>query len=106
MSHNDAHVSAHATSPAAAHAHPPYMKVFFFLVFLTIVEVAIPFTMTGSKGLATTLLLVISVVKILTIARYFMHLKFDAKILGLIACAPLVCASIMSFVLLWDNAII
>lgn len=105
MSHNDSHAHAH-TTPAAAHAHPPYMMVFFFLVALTVVEVAIPFAMTSSKGLAATLLIVISVVKILTIARYFMHLKFDAKVLGLIACAPLVCASIMSFVLLWDNCVI
>lgn len=103
MSHAETH--SHTTS-AAEHTHPPYTKVFLFLVALTFIEVAIPFTMTGSKGLAAALLIIISVVKILTIARYFMHLKFDAKILGLIACAPLVCASIMSFVLLWDNAIL
>jgi caa(3)-type oxidase subunit IV len=79
------------------------MKVFFFLVALTIVEVAIPFVLSSNKGLAVTLLISISVVKILTIARYFMHLKFDARVLGLVACAPLVCASIMSIALLWDN---
>ncbi|MSR75630.1 MAG: hypothetical protein EXS14_09215 [Planctomycetes bacterium] len=98
MSHQD-----HAHPAATAHAHPPYLKVFALLVALTVVEVVVPFVLTGSRGIAATLLIVISVVKILFIARYFMHLKFDAKILGLVACAPLVCASILSFVLLWDH---
>lgn len=92
---------AHADN--AVHTHPPYMKVFAFLVALTVVEVAIPFLLKESHGLAVTLLLVISVVKILAIARYFMHLKFDARLLGLVACAPLVCASILTFVLLWEH---
>lgn len=94
---------AHSHGAEEAHTHPPYMKIFAILVALTIVEVLIPFTLHANRGLAATLLIVISVVKILFIARYFMHLKFDARILGLVACAPLVCASIMSIALLWDN---
>ncbi len=92
----------HADAGAVAHTHPPYMKIFALLVALTVIEVVIPFAMKGNHGLAVTLLIAISVVKILYIARYFMHLKFEARILGLVACAPLLCASILAFVLLWE----
>lgn len=90
------------THAAEGHTHPPYMKVFWILATLTIVELVVPFLFTAQPSIGLTILIVIAVWKILYIGRYFMHLKFDNRVLGMIACTPAVLASIMALGLLMD----
>jgi len=82
------------------HWHPPYWQIFGILLALTAVEMGLAFFPLRSLGIA--LMVVVAIAKILYIARYFMHLKFDARILLLVACSPLVFASFMIFYLLLD----
>ena len=83
------------------HWHPPYWRIFVILLALTAIEMGLAI-FPGPKWMAVSLMIVIAIVKIAYIARYFMHLKFDQKVLGAIACAPLLFASCMIFYLLLE----
>lgn len=75
-----------------------YLKIFGALFVLTAVEVVL-----SQIGLPYVLmvvtLIVMALVKAGLVAIYFMHLKFEAKFLSVIAYAPLVVASILIFLL-------
>lgn len=71
-----------------------YLKIFAALFVLTIIEVAIaqvgiPYTML------VILLVALALVKAGLVAVYFMHLKYEARFLSIIAYTPLVVASIL-----------
>jgi len=88
----NAHISAHA----AEHSHVrDYIVIFLSLTCLTILEVAITFTAL-SPFMLTSILLILAFVKAFLVAWYFMHLKYDAKFLAVIAAVPafLVCIAI------------
>jgi len=76
------------------HAHPNYMAVFVALIILTGIEVAL-----AQAGLNHTmmviLLVALALIKAGLVAQYFMHLKYDAKFLSVIAYVPIVVASIL-----------
>lgn len=75
-----------------------YLKIFAALFVLTVVEVVI--SQTGIPKTAMIILLVaLALVKAGLVAVYFMHLKYDAKFLSVIAYAPLVVASILIIML-------
>lgn len=78
-----------------AHVHPPYMKVFAILATLTLIELFIPPLIGETVWLAVSLLVIIAIWKMVLIMGQFMHLKYDARILLLIAGTPAVLASIM-----------
>ena len=70
-----------------AHKAPNYMAIFWWLLGLTIAELAVaymhlpkPLTIGGLVGLA--------IAKASLVAMYFMHLKFERRTLGLIALTP------------------
>jgi caa(3)-type oxidase subunit IV len=86
------------------HAHPPYTKIFIWLAALTIVELVVPFVLASQMGIAVGILIAIAIWKILLIIRYFMHLKYDARLLGFIASTPAMLASILAIGLLLDYA--
>ncbi|MEI8134657.1 MAG: cytochrome C oxidase subunit IV family protein [bacterium] len=71
-----------------------YMKIFGALAVLTIVEVIL-----SQSGMSHTpmvvLLIAFALVKAGLVAMYFMHLKYDAKFLSVIAYSPLIVASIL-----------
>jgi cytochrome c oxidase subunit 4 len=92
-----------ATDATAAHAHhPPYMRIFYWLAGLTAVEIALPFVLHASKAILVTLLILIAIWKMLLILRFFMHLKFDALVLSIVAATPAILASILAIGLLLD----
>lgn len=95
---------AHEGGEAAHAHHPPYMKIFMVLSALTLVELVIPPMFQANPGIGVAILIGIAIWKIILIIRYFMHLKFDARMLGMIACTPAVLASIMALGLLLDYA--
>src|SRR5262245_13188875 len=100
--HGPATASEHVAAEAHA-VHPPYIKVFTILAALTLVELIIPSMFKAKPGIGVTLLIAIAIWKITLIIRYFMHLKFDARLLALIASTPATLASVMAIGLLSDN---
>lgn len=67
-----------------AHSHPApstFYRIAAILFVITAIEFAIVY-LEGLQALILAVLAVLSVVKFALVAAYFMHLKFDAKILG------------------------
>ena len=87
----------------AEHHEPNYMGVFWWLVILTAGEIGViylPFA-----PLAIGILLVgFALSKATLVALYFMHLKFEKPILGLIALTPLILCVFLTLMLLPDLA--
>ena len=69
-------MSAHSAEEHADHGSGLYMKVWFTLIALTLLEVFLAY-----KGMAVllmlTILMALSVIKAGLIIAYFMHLKFE-----------------------------
>jgi cytochrome c oxidase subunit 4 len=86
---------------AGEHKHPNYMAIFWLLAVLTVVELVVVFLPFG-KMVNGTLLCALAVGKAAVVAMYFMHLKFEARTLGLIAITPLAIATLLVFVILPD----
>src|SRR6266480_6518323 len=86
----------------AAHKHPNYMAIFWFLAILTVVEIAVIY-MPLAKFTIGVLLCALALGKATLVAMYFMHLKFETRTLGMVAVTPLVIATLLIFVLLPDG---
>jgi cytochrome c oxidase subunit IV len=87
---------------AGEHKHPNYMAIFWTLAILTVVELGVVFLPFG-KVINGTLLCSLAVAKAAIVAGYFMHLRFEARTLGLIAVTPLAIATLLIFVLMPDH---
>jgi len=68
----------------ATHQHPNYMLIFWWLLGLTVLEVAVPMVITAQVP-KVALLVSMAVTKAVLVALYFMHLKFEKKLLGICA---------------------
>jgi cytochrome c oxidase subunit 4 len=86
----------------AAHKHPNYMAIFWWLAILTVIELAVVF-MPLTKLTIGVLLCALALGKAALVAAYFMHLKFETKTLTWIAFTPLAIATLLVFVLLPDG---
>ena len=86
----------------AAHKHPNYMAIFWWLAILTVVELAVVFMPLGKVTIGT-LLCALALGKAALVAAYFMHLKFETKTLTWIAFTPLAIAVLLIFVLMPDS---
>ncbi len=68
------------------HGHPSeltYVKIAMLLALITIVEVAIYYVeWFHTSGALVPTLIVLSAIKFYTVVSYFMHLKFDNKLLS------------------------
>ena len=84
------------------HKHPNYMAIFWYLAVLTVVEIAVIFMPVGKLTIGV-LLCALAVTKAGLVAMYFMHLRFEARTLGLIAVTPLAIATLLVFVILPDG---
>src|SRR2546426_11712262 len=70
----------------------PYVQVFGFLGLVTLIEVQIPSlgqTFRISETLQVVLLMSTAAVKAALVALYYMHLKYEPRILKLLPVAPL-----------------
>jgi cytochrome c oxidase subunit IV len=74
---------------AQAHSQPNYMGVFWWLLALTIAEVAVAYAHMP-KLIMVILLVGMAFTKAAMVALYFMHLKFERSTLTLIALTPLI----------------
>lgn len=78
---------------ALEHPKPNYMGVFVLLTVLTAVEVGITY-MHFAQWVMVLTLVILAIVKAGMVALYFMHLKYDNKVLTVIAGVPMVLLAI------------
>ena len=71
-----------------AHTEPNYMAVFWWLLALTVLEIAVIY-MPIARMIIVILLIGLALSKASLVGLYFMHLKFERFTLGLIALTPL-----------------
>ncbi|MBM4439914.1 MAG: cytochrome C oxidase subunit IV family protein [Candidatus Rokubacteria bacterium] len=86
----------------AAHKHPNYMAVFWWLAILTVVEIGVVFLPIG-KILIAVLLCAFAVAKAALVAAYFMHLKFETRTMTWIAVTPVAIAILLILVIMPDS---
>jgi caa(3)-type oxidase subunit IV len=86
---------------SASHSTSAYIKVFYVLLVLTIVEVAIVY-MGLPKILLVALLVILAVWKAALVAMHFMHLKFEKTTLALVAITPFVLCVFLILMLMPD----
>ena len=84
-----------------AHSASAYMKIFWILLVLTIVEVAIVY-LGLPKMLLAGLLVIFAVWKAALVAMHFMHLKFEKRTLAMVALVPFVLCVFLILMLLPD----
>ena len=83
------------------HTETNYMGVFWWLLVLTIAEIAVIYM--PIVRLAVVILLVsMAIPKAALVALYFMHLKFERRTLGLIALSPFVLCVFLILMLMPD----
>lgn len=86
---------------ATEHATSAYIKIFYVLLVLTIIEVSIVY-MGLPKMLLAALLVTFAVWKAALVAMHFMHLKFEKKTLAAVALAPFVLCVFLILMLMPD----
>jgi caa(3)-type oxidase subunit IV len=84
-----------------AHSTSAYIKIFWLLLVLTIVEVAIVY-LGLPRMLLVGLLVIFAVWKAALVAMHFMHLKFEKRTLAIVAIIPFVLCVFLSLMLLPD----
>jgi len=89
----------------STHEEPNYMKIFYWLCALTAIEILFALIPNGplySNWFQGFLLISTAVWKAALVALYFMHLKYEKRILGAIAMIPLVLMIVALIFLLND----
>ncbi len=86
---------------ATAHKAPNYLAIFWWLLALTILEIAVIYTPLARLVIGI-LLVGLALSKASLVALYFMHLKFEPRTLGVIALTPLFLCVLLVFALLPD----
>jgi cytochrome c oxidase subunit 4 len=86
---------------STTHSSAQYLKIFYILLVLTIVEVAIVY-LHLPKMLLASLLVIFAVWKAALVAMHFMHLKFEKKTLAVVALAPFILCLFLILMLLPD----
>ena len=86
---------------STTHSHPNYLRIFWILLVLTIVEVTVAYTGLP-KMLLVSLLIILAVWKAALVALHFMHLKFEATTLTMIALSPFILCVFLILMLLPD----
>src|SRR5689334_12312864 len=94
----------HGTTAPIPHHQLNYCPIFVALVVLTVVTVAVAFKRFESELVNVLLALLIASVKASLVAMYFMHLKFEGKLIYFIAIVPLVLCVILVCALIPDVA--
>lgn len=81
--------------------HPPYMLIWAVLAVLMFGKVGVSY-IGFSKPVAMTILVVISLLSAALVALYYMHLRFEPKLLWFIAASPLPLAAILILAVLTE----
>ncbi|HYO10622.1 MAG TPA: cytochrome C oxidase subunit IV family protein [Tepidisphaeraceae bacterium] len=92
----------HGASAPAKHHKVNYLYIFFALVVLTIVTVLVAFYRFENEVVNLLLALLVASVKATLVAMFFMHLKFEGKLIYLIFFVPLVLCVLLIVALIPD----
>ena len=87
---------------SAEHKEPNYMGIWWWLLILTVLEVATT-KLPAPKAIVVILLVGMALTKAAMVAMYFMHLRFEKKILAMIAITPLALCVFLALMLLPDS---
>ena len=93
---------AHGVTVPTPHHHVPYYLIFGILVALTIVTVGVYFLHPTSELVKILLALLIASVKAILVAFFFMHLKFEGKLIYTIFIVPLILCVLLVVALIPD----
>jgi cytochrome c oxidase subunit 4 len=86
---------AHATDHGAHPTERTYWKIFFFLFAITAVEVLLFYKNLPNVNVNNAALGLLALLKFATVVGYFMHLKFDNRLLRRLFITGLVLATIV-----------
>ena len=86
---------------STSHSTAAYLKIFYILLVLTIVEVSIVY-LHLPRLLLVGLLIILAVWKAALVAMHFMHLKFEKTTLSIVAVVPFVLCVFLILMLLPD----
>ena len=92
----------HDVSRPMPHHHVRYVLVFVNLVILTIVTVLVAMHRFESEAINVILALIVASIKASLVALFFMHLKFEGKLIYTIAIVPLILCVILCTALIPD----
>ena len=92
----------HGVSVPAPHHAVNYYYIFFALVILTVVTVLVAFHRFESEVVNLLLALLVASVKATLVAMFFMHLKFEGKLIYLIFFVPLLLCVLLILALIPD----
>ena len=93
---------AHGHTEPTPHHKVNYVAVFTTLVVLTVVTVVVAFVNVKSEFAKVMLALAIASVKASAVILYFMHVKFEGKLIYLILIVPLILCVILCCALIPD----
>lgn len=88
-----------ASETEVSHADPNYVGVFIALAVLTAIEVGVTY-MPIWRLMLVLVLLALAFGKASLVALYFMHLKFDNRLLAAIFITPLLLGSVLIYFLI------
>ena len=93
---------AHGISVPTPHHAVNYYYIFFALVILTIVTVLVAFHRFESEVVNLLLALLVATIKATLVAMFFMHLKFEGKLIYLIFIVPLLLCVLLTVAIIPD----
>lgn len=93
---------AHGVTVATPHHHVNYIAIFLALVVLTAITVGVYFLHPTSDLVKILLALLIASVKAILVAYFFMHLKFEGKLIYTIFIVPLLLCVLLVVALIPD----
>lgn len=85
-----------AVEAETSHAEPNYVGIFIALAVLTAIEVGVTY-LPIARLLEVSTLLALAIVKASLVAMYFMHLKFDSRLLAAIFITPLLLGIVLIY---------
>ena len=80
----------------------PYFLIWGYLLALTVVEVVFP-SLVPRNALFFVAMILMAVVKVILVAWFFMHLKFEKRTLLIVAAAPMIFAMVLVMGLVPDG---
>jgi len=110
MNAGSGHADSEQIGPGYHNHMPTYWRVIITLSVLTLCEFGIAY-LIGDKAaiaqvafmLGVLALITLAAVKATMVARVFMHLKYDPKILSLLCILPVILASPLVIFCIWDG---
>ena len=94
----------HGHSEPMPHHHVNYLMIFLVLVALTIITVLVALKRFDNELINLLLAMLVASIKAICVAMYFMHLKFEGKLIYLIMIVPLILCVILIAALIPDIA--